>query len=104
MNVTMFLILLAAFAVLSSLITEGIKNLVKDKENLPTNIVAIVVGLLVGGIGTGFYYVLNDIVFTDVNVIYLILMGLASGLTAMVGYDKTKQCLLQFVGMKKNEE
>jgi uncharacterized membrane protein YczE len=95
MNVTMFLTLLAAFALLSSLITEGIKNLVKDRENLPTNIVAIIIGLLVGGVGTGFYYVLNDITFDSHNIIYLILMGFANGLCAMVGYDKFMQTLQQ---------
>ena len=104
MDITMFLILLAAFAVISSLVTEGIKNLAKDKESLPTNIIAIIIGLIIGGVGTGFYYVLNDIAFTDKNVIYLILMGFASGLVSMVGYDKVKQAIAQFIGMKKDVE
>ena len=95
MSTTIFLTLLAAFALLSSLITEGIKNLVRDRENLPTNIVAIIVGLLVGGVGTGFYYVLNDIVFNSYNIVYLIIMGFANGLCAMVGYDKFIQTLKQ---------
>lgn len=97
----MFLILLTAFAAISSLVTEGIKNLVKDKENLPTNIIAIIVGLLVGGVGTGFYYVLNDIVFNSYNIVYLILMGLANGLCAMVSYDKFMQTLEQCGIVKK---
>ena len=102
MDVTMFLFLLTVFSVLSSLITEGIKNIVKDKENLPTNIVALVVSLLVGGIGTGTYYMLNDIVFNTHNVIYMILIGLANGLVAMVGYDKLMQSLNQ-LGISKKE-
>lgn len=102
MDVTMFLFLLTVFSVLSSLITEGIKNIVRDKENLPTNIVALVVSLLVGGIGTGTYYMLNDIVFNTNNVIYMVLIGLANGLVAMVGYDKFMQSLIQ-LGIKKEE-
>ena len=103
MNTTIFLTLLAAFALLSSLITEGIKNLVKDRENLPTNIVAIIVGLLVGGVGTGFYYVLNDITFNSYNIVYLIIMGFANGLCAMVGYDKFMQTLQQ-CGISKSSK
>lgn len=101
MDVTMFLFLLTAFALITSLVTEGIKNLVKDKENLPTNIIAIIVGLLIGGIGTAFYYILNDIAFTDNNIIYLILLGFANGLCSMVGYDKFIQTLEQ-CGIVKN--
>ena len=102
MDVTMFLFLLTVFSVLSSLITEGIKNIVNDKENLPTNIVALAVSLLVGGVGTGIYYVLNDIAFNTHNVIYMILIGLANGLVAMVGYDKLMQSLNQ-LGINKKE-
>ena len=103
MDVTMFLFLLTAFTIISSLVTEGIKNLVKDRENLPTNIVALIVSLLVGGVGTGVYYVLNDIVFSNHNIIYLFLIGLANGLCSMVSYDKFMQALEQ-IGIGKNKE
>lgn len=102
MDVTMFLFLLTAFSVFSSLITEGIKNIVKDKENLPTNIVALVVSLLVGSVGTGTYYVLNSIPFNANNIIYMILLGFANGLVAMVGYDKLMQSLNQLGISKKS--
>ena len=102
MDVTMFLFLLTAFAVLSSLITEGIKNIAKDKENLPTNIVALIVSLLVGGVGTGTYYMLNAIPFNTNNIIYMVLLGFANGLCAMVGYDKLMQSLSQ-LGIKKKD-
>ena len=36
-----------------------------------------------------------------VTLIYMILMGLASGLCSMVGYDKLKQCIEQISGNKK---
>lgn len=102
MDVTMFLFLLTAFTVLSSLITEGIKNLIKDKENLPTNIIALIVSLLVGGVGTGVYYVLNGIAFNTNNIIYMILIGLANGLCSMVTYDKFMQALNQ-IGIVKEK-
>lgn len=97
MTTTMFLILLSAFSVISSLVTEGIKNLVTDKVNLPYNIIALVSALIIGGCGTAVYYQLSTIPFTVNNIIYLILMGFASGLTAMVGFDKVKQSIEQLI-------
>lgn len=101
MNTTMFLILLSAFSVLSSLVTEGIKNIVSDKVNLSYNIVALITALIIGGGGTAVYYLLNDVSFTVNNIVYMILMGLASGLTSMIGFDKVKQAVLQFTTKKK---
>ena len=91
MNMTTFLILLSAFSVISSLVTEGI-----NKADLSCNLVTLVTALIVGGCGTAVYYRLNAIPFTANNVIYMVLMGLASGLTAMVGFDKVKQAIEQF--------
>ena len=100
MNTTMFLILLSAFSVISSLITEGIKNIVTDKVNLSYNLVALITALIIGGGGTAVYYQLNTIPFTVNNVIYVVLMGLASGLASMVGFDKVKQAIEQLVNKK----
>ena len=101
MTTTTFLMLLSAFTVLSGLTTEGIKNLISDKSNMSYNIIALIVSLIVGGIGCAIYYQLNAIPFDVNNVIYMILMGLASGLCSMVGYDKLKQCIEQISGNKK---
>lgn len=97
MTTTMFLILLSAFSVISSLITEGIKKITTDKANLSYNIVALIIALIVGGVGTAVYYQFNTIPFTVNNIIYIVLMGLASGLCSMVGFDKVKQTLEQFM-------
>lgn len=100
MTTTMFLILLSGFSVVSSLVTEGIKNIATDKVNLSYNIVALITALIVGGGGTAVYYQLNTIPFTVNNIIYMVLMGLASGLVAMTSYDKVKQCIEQIVNKK----
>ncbi len=101
MNTTMFLILLSSFSVLSSLVTEGIKNIVSDKVNLSYNLVALVTALAIGSVGTAVFYQLNAIPFTINNIIYMVLMGLASGLVSMVGFDKVKQAITQITGNKK---
>ena len=101
MTTTTFLMLLSAFSVLSGLVTEGIKKLISDKANMSYNIIALVVALVIGGAGSAVYYQLNAIPFDINNVIYMILMGLASGLCSMVSYDKLKQCIEQISGNKK---
>lgn len=101
MTTTMFLIMLSGFSVLSSLVTEGIKNITTDKVNLSYNIVALITALIVGGGGTAIYYQLNNVLFTVNNVIYAVLMGLASGLVSMVGFDKVKQAITQIANKKE---
>ena len=101
MTTTTFLMLLSAFSVLSGLVTEGIKKLISDKANMSYNIIALIVSLIIGGVGCAIYYQLNAIPFDINNVIYMILMGLASGLCSMVSYDKLNQCIEQISGNKK---
>lgn len=101
MTTTMFLILLSGFSVLSSLVTEGVKHIATDRVNLSYNIVALITALIVGGGGTAVYYQLNALPFTLNNIIYMILMGLASGLVSMVGFDKVKQSIEQLVNKQK---
>ena len=98
MTTTTFLMLLSAFSVLSGLVTEGIKKLISDKANMSYNIIALVVALVIGGAGSAVYYQLNAIPFNLDNIIYLVLMGLASGLCSMVGFDKIKQAIKQITG------
>lgn len=101
MNTTMFLILLSSFSFLSSLVTEAIKGIASDRVHLSYNIVALITALTIGGGGTGIYYQLNAVPFTVNNIIYIVLMGLASGLVSMVGFDKVKQAIEQLTTNKK---
>lgn len=102
MTTTTFLMLLSAFSVISGLVTEAIKKLVSDKANLSYNVLALCVALIVGGVGCGLYYQLNSIAFTVNNIIYMILMGFASGLVSMIGFDKVKQALIQITSKTTN--
>lgn len=95
MNISIFLMLLFAFSVVSGLFTECAKKIINDKANLSYNIIALCIALIVGSVGTSVYYQLNDIPFNADNIIYMILLGLASGLCSMLGYDKVKQSIIQ---------
>ena len=97
MTLTSFLFMLAGFSALSSLITEGIKKkfLEPSGKTRGYNIVALIIALVIGLAGTCVYYQLTGVPFTANNIIYAVLMGLASGLASMVGYDKVKQTIEQ---------
>lgn len=93
MTVEIFLTLLVFFSTVTSLCTEALKKLVK--EDFPSNILVLIVAMIVGCVGTGIYYLSIGIPWTAINIIYLILMGVANWVGAMVGYDKIKQLLEQ---------
>lgn len=96
MTVEMFLTLLVFFSTATSLITEAFKKLIGDE--IAYNMLVLIIAMVVGCVGTGIYYVLNGIPVDTANVIYLILMGLANWIGAMVGYDKVKQLISQITG------
>lgn len=93
MTPQLFLILLAGFSALSSLVMEGIKKSFLSSKNVSYSVIALIIALIIGTSGTFIYYQLNNIIIDTNNILYAILMGLASGLVSMVGYDKVKQTL-----------
>ena len=98
MNTSTFLFLLAAFSTITGLVVECIKKIVTEKANISWNITALIVALIVGGCGCAIYYQLNGIAFTTNNIIYAVLMGFASALSATIGYDKIRQATFQITG------
>ncbi|WP_099467720.1 hypothetical protein [Konateibacter massiliensis] len=97
MTINLFLLLLTAFSTLTTLVVEAIKNLTTDKVNYSTNVLALIVALIVGIVGTATYYQLTGIVFDLNNIIYMLLIGLASALVSMTSYDKVKQAIEQII-------
>lgn len=96
MNVTVFLLLLTAFATITALLTKAVKKFL-DSLNIKyaSNIVVLIVALIVGCGGTAVYYVNYQVPFNALNSVYLALMGIANWVGAMVGYDKVKQTIAQ---------
>lgn len=96
MTITTFLVLLAGFAAVTSVVTEGIKKFLDGQGvTYASNIIVLIVALIVGCGGTAIYYVNYQIPFNALNSVYLALMGVGNWLSAMVGYDKVKQALEQ---------
>lgn len=95
MTTNTFLMLLSVFSALSGLITEAVKKLFNHNTKLPYNFIALIAALIVGCAGTAVYYQLNGLCFDKNHIINMVLMGLASGLISMVGFDKVKQIIEQ---------
>lgn len=93
MTVEIFLTLLVFFSTATSLATEAFKKLVGNK--IPYNILVLIIAMIVGCVGVYVYYILNNIEINSINIIYLVLMGIANWIGAMVGYDKIKQLINQ---------
>lgn len=99
MSVMAFLFLLTIFSTATSLIVEAIKKVMSDKENLAYNVIVLCVALVVGFAGTLIYFFSVNEVFDMAHMLFALLMGLASCVGAMVGYDRVKQCIEQ-IGSK----
>lgn len=96
MSTTLFIALLIAFSAITSLCTEGCKKILDDiKVPYASNVVAFIIACIVGVCGTGVYYILNSIEFNVVNIVYMVLMGIATSVGAMIGYDKVIQTIGQ---------
>ena len=84
MTITVFLVLLAGFAAVTSVTTEGIKKFLDGQSvKYSSNIVVLIVAVVIGCSGTAIYYVNFSVPFNALNSVYLALMGMANWLTAM---------------------
>lgn len=102
MNITLFITLLTTFSAITSIATECCKKLLDElKIVYASNILAFIVACVVGIGGTAIYYILGSIEFNLINIVCMILMGLATSVGAMVGYDKVVQTITQLKGIKK---
>lgn len=96
MTITVFNTLLIIFSTITGFITEGFKKLLDgEKVSYSSNILAFIIACLVGISGTGVYYVFSSIEFNATNIVCMGLMGLATSIGAMIGYDKVIQTVEQ---------
>lgn len=100
MNVTLFITLLTTFSTITSLCTSGCKKILDEvKIHYASNVLAFVIACIVGISGTAAYYVISSIEFNAMNIVCMILMGVATSVGAMVGYDKVMQTIGQVKSM-----
>ena len=103
MTITMFISILAAGSILSSLLTEAIKQAYKNaNKEYSANIIALINSVVVGGGGTAAIYMLAGIDWTVNNIICLTGSVLAVWIICMIGYDKVKEAAMQLSGLSGN--
>ena len=92
-----FLFGLMIISALTSLVTEGVKKLLAERNitYYANTLVAIVSVVLSVAISIG-YIVLAGMTFTSQTVVYTVALVVLSWLCAMVGYDKVIQAISQF--------
>lgn len=89
MNFETFLVGLMVVSTLTSLVTEAIKNILKEhnKTYHANTLAGIVSAVLSIGVGVGFVF-FTEASFTAQMIICIIALVFMSWLCAMVGYDK----------------
>lgn len=94
MNGALFLVMFGACSLITGLVTEAEKKLVKD---FSANILALITGAVVALAVTVVTFIFKDIPYNTINVTYVVTLVFASGLGAMLGYDKVMQTIKQIL-------
>lgn len=104
MNVETMGALLFAFALITSLVTQGVKKILDDMgAEYASNVVVAIVSLAVAGGGTSIYYIWNNYEWTTLHIVCIFLMAIANWLAAMFGYDKVMQTITQVAALFKRK-
>lgn len=97
MDIQNFLIIVSGISIVTGLIVEAIKKTIEcDLYNIIAGAVAVVLSMLVGVC----YAVCVPVEVDARYVIFYLCVALASWLSAMLGFDKVKQALLQMGELK----
>lgn len=100
MTITMFITMLAAGSILSSLLTEAIKQAYRNaNKEYSANIIALINSIVIGGGGTAAAYMLLGIDWSVNNIICLVGSTLAVWIICQVGYDKVRGAAIQLAGL-----
>ena len=105
MNIALFIALLTVFSTVTSLCTEVCKKVLDEsKITYASNLLVLIIACVVGILGTGLYYIVSSIEFNAVNIVCMPLMGIATAVGSMVGYDKVIQTIKQINIKQTNTE
>lgn len=101
MTVTLFMFLFVILTIASGVVTEVIK---KIATKMPTNIIALIDSLIVGGAGSIIAYILLGVAFTASSIVCIPLLVGCIFAGSIVGYDKIKQTIEQILEFKAKKD
>lgn len=98
-----FLIMLLTVSIFSGLFTEAVKKTLNGVhiQIMSNNILAGIVSVFLSFFVYSWYMVKNGYTYDTQQTIYLIALVLLSWLSAMVGYDKVVQAIIQITTKTK---
>lgn len=98
-----FLTMLLVVSIFSGLFTEAVKKALNSVDTVivSNNILAGIVSVFLSILVYSGYFVMTNLVFTPKQIVYLIALILLSWLSAMVGYDKVVQAIIQITTKTK---
>lgn len=103
MTIAVFIGLVTAFSVITSLCTEACKKILEELNiKYASNILVCIIAAIVGILGTCAYYVLFSLEFNAVNIVCILLMSLTTAVGSMVGYDKVIQTIKQIASGRES--
>lgn len=101
MNIQFLSVALLGISIFTNLTVEAIKKF-KDKSNTQysSNILAVIVSASLTIVSSVFYIVLNNIPFTMIVGVQIIVLIYLSFLVSTLGYDKVVQSIKQYMASK----
>lgn len=98
MTIEMFIIGLSVCSAFTILCTEAVKKMLKEaKKKYHANLLAAVCSVAVALIASVAYIVITDTTVNPAVITEIILLTIMSWLCAMVGHDKVRQTIDQFI-------
>ena len=102
MTITMFMMLITICSIVSSFLTQGVKQWFQNAgKAYSANVLALINAAVVGCGGSIVSYILMNIPFNASNITCIVLMTVATWLGSMIGYDKVMQLIAQITAIKK---
>ncbi len=96
MDVTLFMVLLTIGSVASSLLTQAIKKTYENaNKTYSSNMIALVNAAIVGGCGTIAVFIYKSMPLNPKNIVFLLMMVIATWVSCTIGYDKVIQTIAQ---------
>ena len=95
MSLEFLIFALLAVSILTNLTVEGIKKLLKDKENYSLNVMAATVSVILSVAISAGYLIYTDTMLNAKIAVELIALAYLSFLVSTNGYDKVVQAIRQ---------
>lgn len=103
MTIEIFLMMLLACSILTTLTVEAIKKMFTNGEVRKANIVAAVVAIVLAVAIAVIYAIMFTVTVNAQYIVMIIALCFLSWLCAMVGYDKVAQAIAQITGKTKED-